>query len=109
MHDMAHTPHAQGRGVRWAERQKVCIQAGIRGQGLVRFDIQVRDLSITGFRFDTSFNLYSGTRVWLIIPGFQGLEAIIAWREGFTYGCSFVIPLHQAVRDHLIRLYPPEN
>lgn len=109
MHDTPHIPQAQGRGGRWAEREKVCIQAGIRGQGLVRFDIKVRDLSITGFRFETSFNLHAGTRIWLIIPGFQGLEAVIAWREAFIYGCSFAVPLHPAVRDHLIREYPPEN
>lgn len=109
MHHGSHTSQMQGRGVRWAERQRVHIQAGLRGHGLVRFDVEVRDLSITGFRFETSYNLHAGTRIWLNIPGFQGLEATIAWRDGFTYGCSFAIPLHQAVRDHLVRNFPPQD
>ena len=109
MHHMPHSSRTHGRGVRWAERRKVSIQAGVRGHGLVRFDVGVRDISITGFRFDTSFNMHVGTRIWLVIPGFQGLEAVIAWREGFTYGCSFATPLHQAVCDHLVRHYPAEE
>lgn len=106
---MAHKANVHGRGVRWADRQKVFIHASIRGQGIVRFDVKVRDISITGFRFDTSFNLHAGTRIWLAIPGFNGFEAVIAWREAFTYGCTFAVPLHQAVCDHLARHYPEQE
>jgi hypothetical protein len=84
---MPRLPFRQERGVRWAERRKVSIEASIRGQGHVRFDVDVLDLSITGFRIETSFTLNVGTRLWLNIPGFQGLESVIIWHEGFTYGC----------------------
>ena len=103
---MSRLPFNQERGVRWAERRKVSIEASIRGQGHVRFDVDVLDLSISGFRIETSFTLNVGTRLWLTIPGFQGLESIIIWHEGFTYGCAFAIPLHPAVCDHLIRHFP---
>lgn len=103
---MSRRPFRLERGVRWAERGKVSIEASIRGQGHVRFDVDVLDLSITGFRIESSFTLNVGTRLWLNIPGFQGLESVIIWHEGFTYGCAFTVPLHPAVRDHLIQHFP---
>lgn len=85
------------------------IHASIRGHGIVRFDADVRDISVTGFRFETSFTLHVGTRLWLTIPGFSGFEASIAWREGFTYGCSFTTPLHQAVCEHVAKQHPAHD
>ncbi|MBB4640983.1 PilZ domain-containing protein [Rhizorhapis suberifaciens] len=105
---MSQSSHCQDRGVRWAERRKVFIDATVRGHRQVRFDVDVIDLSISGFRFETAFSMHVGTRLWLNVPGFQGLEAVIKWHEGFTYGCAFALPLHPAVCDHLIRQFPGE-
>ena len=103
---MARLPHNQDRGVRWAERRTVQIEASIRGHRQIRFNVDVIDLSISGFRFETAFSMHTGTRLWLNVPGFQGLEAEVKWHEGFTYGCAFTVPLHPAVCDHLVRQFP---
>lgn len=106
---MSRLPSIHDRGVRLADRRQVFIEASIRGQGMVRFDVDVLDLSVSGFRFETAFSMHDGTRLWLNIPGFQGLESVIIWHEGFCYGCAFVVPLHPAVCDHLARHFPASD
>jgi hypothetical protein len=95
------------RDSRRAERIDVAFPAFLREPGLTKFQIKVIDLSSKGFRCETSFTMVEGTTVWLTIPGLAGIEARIAWRDKFLYGCSFVTPLHVAVFDHIARLYPP--
>jgi hypothetical protein len=79
----------------------------LREKGLTKIQVKVTDLSVTGFRCETSFTIPPGTLVWLTIPGLAGIEATVAWRDRFLYGCSFLQPLHVAVFDHIARLYPP--
>ncbi len=86
---------------RRADRLDVVIKAGLREHGTTKFEVKVIDLSVTGFRCETSFTLHPGTRVWLTIPGFGGLEAVVAWREKYLYGFSFINPLHPAVFQHI--------
>ena len=71
---------------------------------LFRFEIDVVDLSPEGFRAETSFTLWPGTIVWLTLPGLAPLEAVIAWRDRFKYGCAFSKPLHPAVFEHIVAL-----
>lgn len=87
---------------RRAERLDVRLKASLRETGLTKFDVSVIDLSVSGFRFETSYNLYPETRVWLTIPGMAGLESIVAWRDHYRYGCRFVSLLHVAVFDHIM-------
>ncbi len=75
--------------------------ASLREFGATKFSIDVRDLSISGFRCDTSFTLKTGGRVWLTIPGIEPLEAQVMWRDQFQYGFAFTSPLHPAVLDHV--------
>ena len=75
-----------------------------RDRGNTRFEIDVVDLSVTGFRAQTSFTLWPGTTVWLTLPGLAALEAVVAWRDKFRYGCAFSKPLHPAVFDHIVAL-----
>jgi hypothetical protein len=86
---------------RRAERLGVTIKAALREHGTTKFEVKVIDLSVTGFRCETSFTLHPGTRVWLTIPGFGGLEASVAWREKFLYGLAFEQALHPAVVQHI--------
>jgi hypothetical protein len=90
---------------RRAERLGVTIKAGLREHGATKFEVKVIDLSMSGFRCETSFTLRPGNRVWLTIPGLSGLEATVAWRDGFRYGCAFVQRLHPAVLLHIDRQY----
>lgn len=66
-----------------------------------RFDVDVTDLSALGFRAESSFILRPGSRVWLMLPDFPGMEAVVAWRDRYQYGCAFTRPLHQTSVDHL--------
>ena len=67
-------------------------------------EIDVVDLSPEGFRAETSFTLWPGTIVWLTLPGLAPLEAVIAWRDRFKYGCAFSKPLRPAVFEHIVAL-----
>ena len=89
---------------RRALRKAVKVRAHLRDRGQTRFEIDVVDLSQSGFRAQTSFTLWPGTVVWLTLPGLAPLEAVVAWRDRSTYGCAFAKPLYGAVFDHIVAL-----
>lgn len=89
---------------RRALRKAVKVRAHLRDRGQTRFEIDVVDLSQSGFRAQTSFTLWPGTVVWLTLPGLAPLEAVVAWRDRSTYGCAFAKPLHPAVFEHIVGL-----
>ncbi len=88
---------------RRADRFPLLIKAGLREPGSTKFSVDVRDLSVTGFRCETSFSLKVGARVWLTIPGLSPLEAQTMWQDRYVYGFAFTAPLHPAVLDHLAK------
>jgi PilZ domain len=102
-------PIASTSEARRTERYDLAFQANLREPGATRFTIFVKDLSVTGFRCETSFNLKVGKTVWLTIPGLGPLEAEVKWKDGFQFGCSFAAPLHPAVLDHIARQVPKEK
>lgn len=89
--------------VRRAERLGVAITAGLREHGMTKFEIKVIDLSVSGFRCETSHTLHPGTRIWLTIPGFSAMEATVAWKDRFLYGFTFVQALHPAILQHVFQ------
>jgi PilZ domain len=93
---------------RRAQRLSIAFPAMLREPGTTKFQVMVKDLSVTGFRCETSFTMYPGSTVWMTIPGLNGLEACVAWKDGFKYGFAFVAPLHVAVFDHVIRQFGGE-
>ena len=93
-----------GEELRQALRKSVKMRAHLRDRGQTRFEIEVTDLSLSGFRAETSFTLWPGTVVWLTLPGLAALVAAVAWRDKFKYGCAFAKPLHPAVFDHIVAL-----
>ncbi len=78
-------------------RRRVEIRALVREAGSARIDIDVVDLSATGFRFESFYAFAPGARVFLSIPSLRPLEAVIAWRARHQFGCRFLQPLHSAV------------
>ncbi|HEU0066236.1 MAG TPA: pilus assembly protein PilZ [Sphingomonas sp.] len=89
---------------RTALRKSVKMRAHLRDRGQTRFEIDVLDLSALGFRAETGFGLWPGTIVWLTLPGLAPMEAVVAWRDKFKYGCAFAKPLHPAVLEHIVAL-----
>jgi hypothetical protein len=89
---------------RRALRRPVKLKARLRDRGSTRFDIDVLDLSLSGFRAETAYTLHPGTAVWITLPGFAGLEATVAWQTREQVGCAFRQPLHPAVYDHILEL-----
>jgi PilZ domain len=83
-------------------RLDVRFHAGLREPGSAqKFEVEVIDLSMTGFRFETSFTLRAGQKVFVTIPGVNTLEAVVAWGRGYIYGAQFERPLYNAVFDHI--------
>lgn len=95
-----------GFGSRKFDRGTVSIAAEIREAGGGKQKISVIDLSQAGFRMHCIFLILPDRTVYLTIPGFQSMEARIAWHDGDYYGCQFKQPLHAAIYDHVIRSYP---
>jgi hypothetical protein len=91
---------------RIAERKPVVIAAQLREFGGTRMDVDVHDLSRTGFRTDCIYNVPVGARVFLALPTFSAMEAVVAWRDKTGFGCKFVQPLHPAVFDMIARRHP---
>ncbi len=88
---------------RRAVRLDVRFPAGLREPGSSqRFDVEIIDLSVTGFRCETSFTLKPEQRVYVTIPSLGALEAVVVRRNQFDYGCAFDRPLHMAVFDHIV-------
>ncbi len=89
------------KGGRGAERAPVAARARFREPGLNPFDVELFDLSSTGFRMITSFRPQIGKHIWVNLPGLQPLEAVVRRADGNNYGCEFVNPLHISVAQHL--------
>jgi hypothetical protein len=88
----------RGRG---AERAPVTGRARYREPGLNPFDVELFDLSSTGFRMVTFSRPQIGKHIWINLPGLEPLEAIVRRADGNDYGCEFVYPLHPSVAKHL--------
>ena len=91
-------------------RLDVKVTAWLREQGSsFKFDVDVIDLSMTGFRISTSAKLVVGQHVFITIPGIATLDAKIAWTQRLVHGASFTRPLHVAVFDHIAEKYRPDD
>lgn len=86
---------------RSAERKSINATARLRETGRTPFDVELKDLSITGCRMVTFARLHIGTKMWINLSGLAPQEAVVRRCEGTTYGCEFVNPLHPAVAEHL--------
>ncbi len=87
-------------------RDDVSITASIREQGGGRQQVEVVDLSQAGFRMRTGSFIPGDRVIFLTLPGYNPLEARIAWHEREYYGCEFVQRLHEAIYEHIVSRYP---
>ncbi|WP_242776625.1 PilZ domain-containing protein [Sphingopyxis sp. YF1] len=86
---------------RRAERAPVRGRARFREVGCNPFEVELFDLSASGFRMATFGRPRVGTHIWVSLPGLQALEAIVRRADGNDFGCEFVQPLHPSVAKHL--------
>lgn len=87
-------------------RGRVTIGAKVRIPGGGRHQVQIIDLSQSGFRMESLTALPDNTLIYVTIPGLAQLECRVAWKTEWHYGCSFEGRLHPAVYDHIVKLYP---
>ena len=90
---------------RAAVRRRVAVRALVREAGSSRVDIDVVDLSATGFRFESYHGFAVGARVFLSLPTLAPIEAEIAWRKGTAYGCRMLRPLYPSVFDMIAQRF----
>jgi hypothetical protein len=86
---------------RRAQRTDVSARARLREAGVNPFDVDLFDLSATGFRFFSYSPPAVDTRLWVNLPGLQLLEAVVRRVDGTNCGCEFVSPLHPSVTQHI--------
>lgn len=91
---------------RRAERRQVHVRVPLREAGCSRIEVDLIDLSATGFRFESFYAVATGARVFLHIPSFSPFEAYVAWRDPPFYGCRFDRPLHEAVFQTIAARFP---
>lgn len=89
-------PSEHRRTVRLDVRFNACLREPGSSQ---KFEVEVIDLSMSGFRFETSFTIRPGNKVFVTIPGMSTLDATVAWGRGFIYGAQFENALHPSVFD----------
>lgn len=87
---------------RCGPRTRLAIPATLRWQGGRGFASTVRDLSISGFCAASATRLRPGTRVWLTLPGLEGLPAQVVWWDTGLTGCAFDNLLSPVVHDALL-------
>ncbi len=87
-------------------RGAVSIGAHIRESGAGKQRVSVIDLSRSGFRMHCIFLIPVDRTVYLTMPGFEPMEARVAWHVEQYYGCEFKQRIYEAVYDHVVRTYP---
>jgi len=78
---------------RRAERYPVEVGGTLRGSDGEPLDVLVYDLSMTGFRMETTATLDLDAPIWIGIAGAQVNAAVVARRGPNGYGCEFVTPI----------------
>jgi hypothetical protein len=90
-----------GQEARKSRRQAISARARFREVGANPYEVQIEDLSATGFRMQSYARPRVGTRIWVSLPGLQPLEAVVRRSDGNFHGCEFINPLHPSVAEHL--------
>lgn len=90
-------------------RKQVSIDAYVRPLGGGKSLVKVLDVSETGFRMESAVTFDLHKDIFLTIPGLQSLEANIIWHRENLYGCTFLVPLHPAILDHVSKVFAEQQ
>ncbi|HZG45041.1 MAG TPA: PilZ domain-containing protein [Allosphingosinicella sp.] len=96
---LAKLPAADGRRT---ERRVVNLAASLREPGATVVEVDVLNLSVTGFMATSNLPLEMGHHVYLKLPGMEAQKSQVVWVEGDKAGFQFATPLHPATLDQLV-------
>lgn len=106
---LAILPTPEGRK---AERRVVNLAASLREPGASVADIEVVNLSVTGFAAESPSQVSVGHHVFLKLEGMEPLNCRCVWVDGTKSGFEFVSPLHPRTLDMVLaagRKMPPKR
>ena len=101
--ELSQLPIGDGRK---AERRIVNLAAALREEGARTAQIVLLDISVGGFKAETSEPMEEGAEVWLKVPGCEAKRSRIVWVKDKDVGCEFETPLHQAELDLIVAPAP---
>ena len=84
-------------------RASVAITCQLRADSSGWRPASLVDLSADGFRIAWLPKCAIGRQIWVRLPGFEAMAAIVRWRDNRGVGCQFVRPLHNSVIEHICR------
>jgi hypothetical protein len=84
---------------RRAERRIVNLAASLREPGASMAEVEVLNLSVTGFAAESDMPVETGAHLWLKLPGLEPVNSKVVWVDGRKAGFEFVNPLHPATLD----------
>ncbi|MFC3699050.1 MAG: PilZ domain-containing protein [Pseudomonadota bacterium] len=88
---------------RGAQRMQLDRASTLRDGEDTPFDVQIEDISLTGFRMQLPFEILPDQATTIGVPG-VGIRAVRIVRvEGTIAGCAFVQPLNRAELDTILR------
>jgi hypothetical protein len=87
---------------RQAERRIVNLAARLRDPGASISDIEVLNLSTSGFMAHGEVTLEPGTFAWLKLPGLEAQNCKLVWSKDGKAGFEFANPLHPATLELLV-------
>ena len=94
------TLYSENRG---AQRMQLDRASTLRDGEDTPFDVQIEDISLTGFRMQLPFEILPDQATTIGVPG-VGIRAVRIVRvEGTIAGCAFVQPLNRAEPDTILR------
>jgi hypothetical protein len=84
---------------RQARRRAVNFAATLEDAGASAQDVQVLDLSATGFRLSAALDAEPGSSLLIKLPFIEATRARVIWARGGEVGCAFSEPLRPADLD----------
>lgn len=105
--ELSQLPIGEGRK---AERRIVNIAAALREDGAKKTSVVVLDISVGGFKAESSEPLEDHSEVWLKLEGFEAKRSRVVWVKprdsGCEIGCEFEMPLHPVELDLMVAPKP---
>lgn len=88
---------------RVAIRRAVSLDATLRDVEQRPVDVEIEDLSGTGFRMSSTAELAIGAIVGVGLAGVGRRDARVVRRTGALYGCEFLVPIGNADIDRALK------